>query len=289
MLSCVYICAIGRFHFCRTSVVNMKASDAKMLSTLISAVGSERMGASIDSALRSILGFDMSCGYLFRFNHPPILIHNGYNKSVPEKTLNAYIRGGYLLDPFYVACINNHPAGLWRMRDLAPDSFFSSGFSISKDLHPCVSSEHGTLIEEIGFIIPVQARVAIVYSMMRNLRNGAFLTGEMNALETLAPVINSLLELHCRLKHSDFYMGSESTEARSEDAFVHILQGQLTETQRYIAKLILQGHSNTSIAAVLNISEGTVKVHKHNIYQRLDISTNAELFRRFINYLTGPL
>lgn len=44
-----------------------------------------------------------------------------------------------------------------------------------------------------------------------------------------------------------------------------------------------------SIAAVLNISKGTVKVHEHNIHQRLDISTNAELFRRFINCLTGPL
>ncbi|EJN27569.1 response regulator containing a CheY-like receiver domain and an HTH DNA-binding domain [Pseudomonas sp. GM78] len=267
----------------------MKACDARMLSTLINAVGTDRLGAAIDLALRNTLGFDMSCGYLFRFNHAPILIHNGYNKSVPEKTLNAYIRGGYLLDPFYVACINNHPAGLWRMSDLAPDSFFSSGFSISKDLHPCVSSEYGTLIEEIGFIIPVQPRVAIVYSLMRNLKNGAFLSGEMKALETLAPVIDSLLQLHCRLRHSDFYAGVENTDARSEDAFVHILKGQLTETQRYIAKLILQGHSSTSIAAALKISEGTVKVHKHNIYQRLDISTNAELFRLFIGYLTGPL
>ncbi len=46
-------------------MVNMKASNAKMLSTLISAMGSDRMGASIDSALRSILGFDMSCGYFY--------------------------------------------------------------------------------------------------------------------------------------------------------------------------------------------------------------------------------
>lgn len=267
----------------------MKACDAKMLATLINAVGTDQLGAAMDSALRGLSGFDMSCGYLFRFNHAPILIHNGYNKSVPEKTLNAYIRGGYLLDPFYVACINNHPAGVWRMSDLAPDSFFSSGFALSRDLHPCVSSEHGAQVEEIGFIIPVRPRIAIVFSLMRNLKNGAFLASEMKALETLAPVIGSLLELHCRLKHSEFYKDSECTDARSEDAFVHILQGQLTETQRYIAKLILQGHSNTSIAAVLSISEGTVKVHKHNIYQRLDISTNAELFRRFISYLTGPL
>jgi DNA-binding CsgD family transcriptional regulator len=267
----------------------MNDADAKMLSGLIGAVGTDRLGPSLDAALRSTLGFDMSCAYLFRFNQAPRLIHNGYNHSVPEKTLSAYLRGGYLLDPFYVACIHEHPAGLWRMSELAPDCFFASGFSISQDLHPCVSSEHGTLIEEIGFIVPVQPRVAVVYSLMRNLNHGAFQVSEMKALERLAPVINALLELHCRLRHSDFYATADSADTCSEDAFVHILQGQLTETQRHIAKLILQGHSNGSIAAVLNISEGTVKVHKHNIYQRLEISTHAELFRLFIGYLTGPL
>lgn len=147
----------------------MNAEDATRLSTLINAVGTDHLGRAVDAVLRQRLDFDMSCVYLFRFNHPAVLVHNGYNQSVPERTLNAYIRGGYLLDPFYVACINDHPAGLWRMSELAPDCFFSSGFSISQDIHPCVSSEHGTLIEEIGFIIPLQPRIAIVYSLMRNL------------------------------------------------------------------------------------------------------------------------
>ncbi|MNO65930.1 Response regulator protein TmoT [compost metagenome] len=66
---------------------------------------------------------------------------------------------------------------------------------------------------------------------------------------------------------------------------MNFLQGQLTDAQRYIAKLILQGHSNASIARLLGISEGTVKVHKHNIYQRLEISSNSDLFRLFIGYI----
>ncbi|MMZ71368.1 Response regulator protein TmoT [compost metagenome] len=52
-----------------------------------------------------------------------------------------------------------------------------------------------------------------------------------------------------------------------------------------MAKLILQGHSSQSISRELGISEGTVKVHRHNIWQRLGIAGNAELFRLFINYL----
>lgn len=265
----------------------MKAEDATTLSTVIAAIGSDHLGAAIDDALRRSLSFDMSCCYLFRFNHNAMLLHNGYNAHVSEKTLDAYRRGGYLLDPFYVACVNEHPAGLWRMSELAPDSFYSSGFSISKDIHPCVSSEHGALIEEVGFIIPIRPQVALVYSLMRNLESGAFSAEEMQALSNLEALFSSVLTLHCQIRHSDCFSDTRASDARLEDAFVDILQGQLTETQRYIAKLILQGHSNTSIAALLKISEGTVKVHKHNIYQRLNISTNAELFRLFIDYLAG--
>lgn len=267
----------------------MQPEDAQALAGIIAAIGSEQLGQNIDAALRRSLAFDMSCGYLFRFNHNALLLHNGYNQSVPDSTLNAYLRGGYLLDPFYVACVNDHPAGLWRMRDLAPDSFFSSGFSISKDIHPCVSSEHGTLVEEVGFIIPIRPQVAVVYSLMRNLSSGTFSAAEMQWLATLAPVLASAFELHCRLRHGDCLSDGQAADVRLEDAFIDILQGQLTGTQRYIAKLILQGHSNASIAALLKISEGTVKVHKHNIYQRLEISSNAELFRLFINYLARPL
>jgi DNA-binding CsgD family transcriptional regulator len=265
----------------------MKFEEAKALARIINAIGTDQLGTVIDEALSEKLAFDMSCGYLFRFNHDAVLIHNGYKQLVSEKTLKAYLRGGYLLDPFYVACVNNYPAGLWRMSDLTPDCFFSSGFSISKDIHPCVSSDHGTSIEEVGFIIPLGSQVAIVYSLMRNLSGGSFREEEMQALSKLTPILAAIFEVHFKLKYSSSHTTTVKSDVILEDAFMEILQGHLTETQRLIAKLILQGHSSGSIAATLNISEGTVKVHRHNIYQRLNISTNAELFRLFIDYLAN--
>ncbi|MGE8058945.1 helix-turn-helix domain-containing protein [Pseudomonas sp. NPDC089547] len=262
----------------------MTRDEANGLAAVIEAIGSEQLGPALDALLRSKLAFEMSCAYLFRFNQPALLLHNGYNHSVTERTLNAYVRGGYLLDPFYVACVNEHPAGLWRMSELAPDCFFSSGFAISRDIHPCVSSDYGTAVEEVGFIIPLQPQVAIVYSLMRKHSSGDFSAAQMDLLAGMAPLLASVFGQHCRLRHADC-LRTAPEGAVLEDAFVEILQGQLTETQRLIAKLLLQGHSNASIARQLNISDGTVKVHKHNIYQRLEISTNAELFRLFIDYL----
>ena len=61
----------------------------------------------------------------------------------------------------------------------------------------------------------------------------------------------------------------------------------LTPAQHAVTKLILRGHSNISIAGNLDITEGTVKQHRYNIYRRLGISSQSELFQRFIDHLGG--
>lgn len=263
----------------------MNAQELSTVAELIAAVGTEQLGASLCSLVSEDVHFDMSCAYLFRFDQPAVLLHDGYAGMVPAATMEAYVCGGYLLDPYYVACMNQHPAGVWRMSDLAPDCFFASGFAISRDLHPCVSSSHGSQIEELGFIIPLQAGNAIVFSLMRAQENGAFSAGEINRLQALAPLVNSTFVAHWRMRAEEV-VASGDAGRQLENAFVDILQGQLTDAQRYIAKLVLQGHSNASIAHALGISEGTVKVHKHNIYQRLEISSNSDLFRLFIEHIS---
>jgi len=60
---------------------------------------------------------------------------------------------------------------------------------------------------------------------------------------------------------------------------------RLTLQQRNIVPLILRGRSNASIGETIGISEGTVRFHRKNIYRRLAISSQAELFRMFIDNL----
>nr|WP_317615740.1 LuxR C-terminal-related transcriptional regulator [Pseudomonas putida] len=121
---------------------------------------------------------------------------------------------------------------------------------------------------------------------MRGLHKGAFETDETQRLAALTPLIDAIFSQHLHLAHAEDLADPQDSDSQLEDAFVDILQGQLTETQRHVAKLILQGHSSQSISRALGISEGTVKVHRHNIWQRLGIAGNAELFRLFIGYLT---
>lgn len=51
----------------------------------------------------------------------------------------------------------------------------------------------------------------------------------------------------------------------------------LSAREREIVRLVASGHRNRAIAERLSISEGTVKVHVHNVYEKLDVSGRIEL------------
>lgn len=51
----------------------------------------------------------------------------------------------------------------------------------------------------------------------------------------------------------------------------------LTTREREILQLIAEGHSNHDIGEILNISEKTVRSHRNNLMDKLDIHSTAEL------------
>ena len=56
---------------------------------------------------------------------------------------------------------------------------------------------------------------------------------------------------------------------------------RLTAREAAIIELVLQGHSSESVGLHLGISTGTVKVHRRNIYRKLGISSQTQLFSLF--------
>lgn len=51
----------------------------------------------------------------------------------------------------------------------------------------------------------------------------------------------------------------------------------LTDREREIMRLVSEGLSNKAIARRLSISQGTIKVHLHHIYQKLEINNRTAL------------
>jgi two-component system nitrate/nitrite response regulator NarL len=52
---------------------------------------------------------------------------------------------------------------------------------------------------------------------------------------------------------------------------------RLTEREAEVARHVASGLRNKEIAARANITEGTVKMHLHNIYEKIGIGTRTEL------------
>jgi two-component system nitrate/nitrite response regulator NarL len=52
---------------------------------------------------------------------------------------------------------------------------------------------------------------------------------------------------------------------------------QLTDRERQIMRLVSEGLSNKEIGRCLNVAGGTIKVHLHHIFQKLDISNRTVL------------
>ena len=53
--------------------------------------------------------------------------------------------------------------------------------------------------------------------------------------------------------------------------------GSLSKRERAVLGLVLQGLRNREIAAQLGIGEGTVKVHLHNMFEKLEVGSRTEL------------
>jgi two-component system nitrate/nitrite response regulator NarL len=71
---------------------------------------------------------------------------------------------------------------------------------------------------------------------------------------------------------------------------IAIAENVLTDRERQIIALVCKGLSNKEIGRRLNIAGGTIKVHLHNVYQKLAISNRTVLAALAIsrNEITGP-
>jgi len=76
-------------------------------------------------------------------------------------------------------------------------------------------------------------------------------------------------------------------EAALREAFAAFGRHRLTQRESEVVTMVLRGHSSEAIGAALKIAPGTVKIHRKNIYAKLGIGSQAELFSMFLSSLSG--
>jgi DNA-binding CsgD family transcriptional regulator len=253
---------------------------------IIDAIDEPTLPAILDRSLEELVPYDLSVIFAYPDESEPIYLHDGFRGHAPGGALETYLKGAYLLDPFFTACSRRVPPGLYRMRDLAPDQFFEGEYFNSWEVHPCISMESGSLAEEIGFMAVLPDGFMATYSLMRSNGNRPFSEAEVAVLKMVEPVVRAAMTRHWRdLRHQPDAGKAPAWSARGalmELAFERFGQDVLSPREQMVVQLILRGHSAHSIARSLEIAEGTVKNHRKSIYAKLGISSQQELFSRFI-------
>lgn len=71
---------------------------------------------------------------------------------------------------------------------------------------------------------------------------------------------------------------------KGKRARVSELDNALTPREREIVTLVAEGQSNKEIARQLGLTDGTVKIHLHNIYRKLEVGNRTSLTALALSY-----
>ena len=248
------------------------------LASAMTAVGTPDFPERLEDLLRIILDFDILMVFGYSGVARPVVHFHNIRDPRAGTVIDAYVGGPYLLDPFYAAATSPDVEGVRRLRDMAPDQFYSSEYF----------RQHYALTgirDEVGIICRPAADHGVVLSFTRPVSDPAFGQRDLRSVHDAAPILKLLVENHFKRA-----LTARRPDQPPADAInltlTRMTDGLLTPREVEITSLILRGHSTMSIAERLGIVEGTVKIHRKNIYHKLGISSQAELFGTFISQLS---
>ena len=215
----------------------------------------------------------------FHSDAPPEVLHHSLAPSRARHYLDRYLAGPYLLDPLYQLAMRPQKPTMCRFRDTQPDRFHSSEYYRRY-------AEQTHLADEMDFLLGVSPTCTLVIVCGRTEKR--FTRIELSRLRLIEPVIIAAMQ---RLWECQETIGSPDTLDRSMHkrltaCFDNFGEGVLTHREREITQLLLRGHSSKSIARELGIAPGTVMVHKRNLFAKLGITSQYELFSSFIDALS---
>lgn len=232
---------------------------------------------SLSLGLKSIVDFDYTVIFGYVGTGQPLALYNDFPEDRRILHVDEYLEGPYLLDPFFLASTGAVEPGLWRLSEIAPDRFYQGEYFRS------YYAQTG-LAEEIGYLVHVNDKLSIVVSLMRKSKR--FSKGEIKALKAVWPVIEASCQKHWRHTASNASNVTTSLEEKVELAFRGIGKGVLTPREREVVEHTLRGHSADAVGKMLGISSGTVRIHRKNIYSKLRINSQGELFSVFLAAIT---
>jgi DNA-binding CsgD family transcriptional regulator len=249
------------------------AALSNLIARCLPALRSDSFAEELIMGLRALVPIDDASVLYYAHGDLPALVYRETPKSRSEDTMERFLAGAFLLDPFYKAATEHRRFGVFLLKELAPERFRDSEYYHSWYRNCGFSDECGFLIE-VG-------NDAFVNVALGRIQQRRFSQAQLRTLRSLQTAVEELCRQH---------WASESGSGEGIRKHLHLAlddfgSSLLTERETQVINLVLHGHSTKSVAQRLGISVETVKLHRKHAYAKLEVSSQAELFYLFLDSL----
>jgi len=246
----------------------------------IGALETDELPRLLIAALETRVAFDAALVIVYRRGRKPLVLLDDLSSEEYSVHVDGYLAGAYLLDPFYRASIEGRPAGLYRLADVAPEGFRESEYYRSYYIRTLQC-------DEVCFLIPLADDWVANVSLGREQPAAAFDADDLERLKAAEPLVQAVLARHWSLRRQPESDTDATTNlhAHVEAALANFGRSVLTKREYEVVQLLLRGHSTRSSARELKIAPETVRLHRKNVYAKLDLASQSELFVLFIETL----
>lgn len=235
------------------------------------------------ASVKRLVDFDFVMVFAYAGTARPLTLADTLDGPRHRIIAEDYADGPFLLDPFFRLVEEGRRSGCYRLHDVAPDHFRRSEYFRIHYGRTGIGEEIGVFFDmasNAGGGTTGGGGLTGVTSFGRWDSSPPITRADLDMLRAIEPAIGAL----CAGHWSNLHARREAAPQRgAPPAF-----DSLTLREREIVTMVLRGHSTESIAMQLSISPGTVKIHRKNIYRKMKVSTQAELFAAFMGLAAQP-
>ncbi|MBL4768166.1 MAG: helix-turn-helix transcriptional regulator [Rhodobacteraceae bacterium] len=255
----------------------------------IETIGSGSFFKEFGDVIERVAPNDGLIFFLYRPDTAPILLFRSRNAESFQQGLDNYLDHTYLLNPVYQAYRSYISAGVYLMSDILPDGYNDLIRAVEFEIKIDDREAIGYLtpgwprqMDELMLLINLPDNSMVELTILRK-RDIGFTPQDRQLMTQAFPVASAVFHKHWELEKQDF--NTHISQPSLDGSFTEFGGDILTDREQQVLKLVLTGHSSGAISLQLGISVATIKTHRRNIYAKLEIGSQAELFSRFIMFL----
>ncbi len=277
----------------RSTKIHQKPANKTWIVAIADAIEHINSGACLEhlvNAIGSLVKFDMAMSVVYSRRAKPFYVYDTFRTEKAKRGLSNYINSTYVLNPIYSAYCDGIKSGVFRLREESSRNRVNSYHYHTLKIKRILGEELEYLtegwpqsMEEIFIAISLPADEMAEISLLRTRSKLGFTNGDIAVLIAHLPLIEAIYRQYWIKARC--YASIDHSEPPIDYLLKTVFDDQLSNRESQVAVLVLKGASGQVIADQLGISITTVKTHRKNLYIKLGITTQTELFSLALNAL----